>query len=321
MQRHDRQIHAEPLDLARVKREASFALILKRYGIKALRGGAQRMALCPFHADTTPSCSIHLERNVFHCFGCNAKGSVLDFVARMENVSIRDAAARVKEICGLRSDAPALQTRRASQSGDGRDPARPLRPLPFQLKLDPTHPYLSARGISPELAAQLGLGYCSCGTIMQGWICIPIHDEHGVLVAYAGRRASDDIPRGVPKYLLPRGFEKRRVLFGLHRVTGSEHLILVEGYWSVFRLHTLGLPAVALMGRVLSTEQETLLRESGARMLTLLLDGDRPGREATGELLPRLAAHFFVRVVHLPDGAQPDTVPEQFLLDVLCTGR
>jgi DNA primase len=252
VQRYDRQTHAEPLDLARLKREASFALVLDRYGIKALGKGGQRMALCPFHADTTPSCSIHLERNVFHCLGCNAKGSVLDFVARMENVSIRDAAARVEEICGLRSGVPALHTRRASQSGNDRYAARPLQPLPFQLKLDPTHPYLSARGVPPELAAQLGLGYCSCGTILQGWICIPIHDEYGTLVAYAGRRASDDVPRGVPKYLLPRGFEKRQVLFGLHRVTGSEHLILVEGYWSVFRFHTLGLPTVALMGRVLS---------------------------------------------------------------------
>jgi DNA primase len=156
---------------------------------------------------------------------------------------------------------------------------------------------------------------------MQGWICIPIHDEHGALVAYAGRQASDEVPRGVPKYILPRGFEKRRVLFGLHRVSGAAHLILVEGCWSVFRLHTLGMPSVALMGRVLSTEQETLLKESGVRMLTLLLDGDRPGREATGELLPRLATQFFVRVVHLPDGAQPDTVPEQFLLKVLSIGR
>ena len=203
MKRRNRQIHAGPLDLARVKREASFALILDRYSIRALGNGAQRIALCPFHADTTPSCSIYFERNVFHCFGCNAKGSVLDFVARIENVSLRDAAALVEEICRLPSDAPARQTRRARQSSHSREPARPLRPLPFKLKLDPTHPYLSTRGISPELAAQLGLGYCSCGTVMQGWICIPIHDEHGALVAYAGRRASDNIPRGVPKYLCP----------------------------------------------------------------------------------------------------------------------
>ena len=82
-----------------MKGEASFEHLLARYGVKTRGLGEQRMALCPFHPDRKPSCSIHLERNVFHCFGCGAKGSVLDFVARMENVSIREAAARIEEIC------------------------------------------------------------------------------------------------------------------------------------------------------------------------------------------------------------------------------
>ena len=56
-------------------------------------------------------------------------------------------------------------------------------------------------------------------------------------------------------------------------------------------------------------------------MLTLMLDGDRPGREATDHLLPRLADRFFVRAVRLPDREKPDTVPEQFLLEVLCNRR
>jgi RHS repeat-associated protein len=47
----------------------------------------------------------------------------------------------------------------------------------------------------------------------------------------------------------------------------------------------------------------------------------RPGREATDHLLPRLANRFFVRAVRLPDRAKPDTVPEQFLLEVLCNRR
>jgi DNA primase len=47
-------------------------------------------------------------------------------------------------------------------------------------------------------------------------------------------------------------------ILNLHRVTGAKHLVLVEGYWSVFRLHTLDIPAVALMGRTLSVEQEAL---------------------------------------------------------------
>jgi len=305
------------LDLASLKERTSFEEVLRHYGVRAVGRGRQRMALYPFHADTKPSCSIHLERKLFHCFGCSAGGSVLDFVARMENVPIHDAAARIEEICGI-PGVPEFRLARAHARQDHDNQIdRPLPPLSFRLKLDPSHPYLTARGVGPELAATFGLGYCSARASMRGWICIPIHDEHGTLVAYAGRQARDEMPRGVPKYILPRGFEKRRVLFNLQRVSGAEHLVLVEGYWSVFRLHAIGQPSVALMGRVLSVEQEMLLRASAARMLTLLLDADRPGREATGELLPRLATKFFVRVAYLPDGAQPDTVPEQFLFEAL----
>jgi DNA primase len=307
-----------PVAFGRAKEEASFEQILQHYGVKVRGLGRQRMALCPFHGDTTPSCSINLERKVFHCFGCGAKGSVLDFVALIENVSIREAAARVGDICGLSQASRAVPdgTRQSRQNHR----SRPLRPLPFRLPLDPSHPYLTGRGIGPELATTFGLGYCSHGT-MKGRICIPIHDEYGVLVAYAGRWASDQLPEGISKYDLPRKFPKRRVLFNLHRAAGAEHLVLVEGYWSVFRLHALQVPAIALMGRTLLPEQETLLIDSRVRMLTLLLDGDAPGRGASDELLPRLAKPFFVRVVHLPDGAEPDTVPEQFLIEVLCNRR
>jgi DNA primase len=312
------------MEFGRVKGEASFEQILLHYGVKVVGSGKQRLALCPFHPDTKPSCSIHLERKVFHCFGCGAKGSVLDFVALIENVSICEAAARIEDICGLRNDAlptrPPPMIPDATRKGCCPDPPLPLRPLRFRLTLNPTHPFLAGRGIGPELAALFGLGYCSRGT-MNGRICIPIHDERGVLVAYTGRWAGDEPPEGVSKYDLPRKFPKRRVLFNLHRVAGAEHLVLVEGYWSVFRLHALDRPAVALMGRTLSIDQETLLVESGVERLTLMLDGDAPGRAATDELLPRLAERFFVRAVRLSDGAKPDTVPEQFLLEVLCNRR
>jgi DNA primase len=312
---------ARRLYLARVKEEASFEQILDHYRVKSRGAGAKRMACCPFHPDKRPSCSIHLERKVFYCFGCGAKGSVLDFVAKIENVSVHEAAERVEQICRIPNDGAQRETRQPTQNGSVRDPPNePLRPLPFRLTLDPAHPFLAGRGIGPELAATFGLGYCGHGT-MQGRICIPIRDQHGELVAYAGRWASDELPEGITKYDLPRKFPKRRVFFNLHRVTSAEHLVLVEGYWSVFRLHTLDVPAVALMGRVLSVEHETLLIESGVRTLTLMLDGDRPGREATDELLPRLADRFFVRAVRLPDQEKPDTVPEQFLLEVLCNRR
>jgi hypothetical protein len=175
-------------DLAQVKETANFEHILRHFGVKVRGRGKQRMALCPFHAETKPSCSIHVERNVFHCFGCGAKGSVLDFVARIENVSILDAAARTEQICGVRREAPATSraTKDAGKNTHDPNPTRPLQPLPFRLRLDPSHPYLTGRGISPELATTFGLGCCRGESPLQGWICIPIHDEHGALVAYAG---------------------------------------------------------------------------------------------------------------------------------------
>jgi DNA primase len=190
------------IDLARVKSEASLEQILRHYGVKIAGRGKQRMALCPFHQDSKPSCSVNLGRNVFHCFGCDAQGSVLDFVARIENISILAAAARVKNICALSHNRPQTSRATTEMNRKSGDPGLPLRPLPFRLKLDPSHPYLVGRGIDPELAAIFGLGYCRCGgTPLQGWICIPIHDEQGSLVAYAGRQASDEGPE-VPKCAL-----------------------------------------------------------------------------------------------------------------------
>jgi len=186
------------------------------------------------------------------------------------------------------------------------------RVLPFALTLDPDHPYLHERQIPRDIVETFGLGYCRHG-VMRGRVCIPICDERSQLVAYAGRWPSADVPDGVSRYRLPRGFRKSEVLFNLHRVAGNEHVVIVEGYWSVFRLHYLQVPSVALMGRTLSRSQEALLQGSGARLITLLLDGDEPGRSATVELLPRLSRLFFVRTPPLPDGEAPDTVDEAIL--------
>ena len=190
------------------------------------------------------------------------------------------------------------------------------RPLRVRLSLDPTHPYLSSRGMTAELVKTFGLGYCDTG-IMACRICIPIHDETGTLVAYAGRWPDDDVPDGELRYKLPRGFRKSEVLFNLHRVAGRAHLVLVEGFWSVFRLHGLGVPAVALMGTALSKRQEELLVESGADRITVLCDADEAGAHARENITSRLARSVFVRAPALPDGTSPDSVGEEVLCEML----
>ena len=83
---------------------------------------------------------------------------------------------------------------------------------------------------------------------------------------------------------------------------------MVEGYFGAIRLHGLRIPAVALMGTSVSVKQLELLAHANARHITVMLDGDEPGREAAEKVAGAIANVAWSRIVHLPDGAQPDTV-------------
>jgi len=312
------------VDFKKVKESVTFEQVLAHYGISLKPAiGDELLGLCPFHEDTKPSFRVNTKKRVFHCFGCDAKGNVLDFVVRKESVTIKKAALLVSEWFGVGQEgivavnaniSPTKSPTRADTAPA--EPVEPNKPLKFTLKVKHDHAYLMERRIEPAVAEAFGVGFCDRG-MMKDRIAIPIHDASGQLVAYAGRWVSGELPEGEEKYKLPPGFKKSIVLYNLHRVKGQESLVVVEGFFSTMRLHTLDVPAIALMGRSLSEVQEKLLQESGVKALTLMLDGDTPGREAQAALLQRLAGKFLVRTVELPDGAEPDTVEESVLRKVL----
>lgn len=146
---------------------------------------------------------------------------------------------------------------------------------------------------------------------MNGRVVIPIHNEHGELVAYAGRA----IDGSEPRYKLPTGFHKSLELFNLHRVEGPQ-VILVEGFFGCIKVHQAGFPVVALMGSSLSEAQEDLLVANFDRV-AVMMDGDDPGRLATAECLTRLRRRVWVRVAMVPEGEQPDQLPSEELQAIL----
>lgn len=341
------------VDFDALKTRADFRAVLIHYGIKLPGRGTQTKICCPFHDDQEPSCSINLERGIFHCFGagCEVEGNVLDFVHRMESRSgtgsIRKAALTLAEICGIRLEdirsqkgarerqegrkAAAVGKRpvKAAKAAPG-PPTRPEeavaeaprhnKPLGFELKLDPAHPYLVERDIPPAIVERFGLGFCSRGT-MAGRICIPIHNVTGELVAYAGRWAgrAEDLPDGEDKYKLPVGFLKTLELFNLHRVRHCRHLVVVEGYFGAMRLDHERIPAVALMGSSIAEEQVFLLKEHcpSLRALTVLLDGGAAVQEAAAKVGACLARHWWTRIAELKEGEQPDTIDRRELLSLV----
>src|SRR3954447_22278627 len=99
------------VDFETIKARADFRPVLAHYGLALLGQGEQAKVRCPFHDDDRPSCSVNLERGVFHCHAgsCGMSGNVLEFVHRMETkdgatVSLREAAVKLAGICGIKLD-------------------------------------------------------------------------------------------------------------------------------------------------------------------------------------------------------------------------
>lgn len=84
-----------------VKAAISVKDAAEHYGLKVNRNG---MAYCPFHNDRHPS--LKLNEDYFYCFGCGATGDVIDFVARLFNLSNYEAALKLVADFGLDPDKP-----------------------------------------------------------------------------------------------------------------------------------------------------------------------------------------------------------------------
>jgi len=324
----------EWVDFHAVKQAVTMEMVLARYGVVLRRVFGNRLrGRCPLPThlskESTQSFAVETKKNAWACQSNSCVearsgrigGNVLDFVAAMENCSIREAAIKLRAWfavpLGTRVRGPTESASIVTASEVMVPEAQRLgpaigecdaknKPLGFELTgINYSHPYLAARGISRETAETFGMGHFPGKGLMSGRVVVPIHDEAGKLVAYAGRALNGEQPR----YLFPRGFRKAQVLFNLHRATRNEcrgSVNVVEGFFDCLKIHQAGFRnVVALMGVALSGSQQKLL-EDHFGSVALLLDGDEPGRAASSRIAEQLIRKVFVRIVDVPAGLQPD---------------
>jgi DNA primase len=324
-----------------IKRTVSLQMALDHYGIRLRHAGPNALrGKCPLptHASktSTESFTATLSKGVGGVWACQSQsciqsrgrvgGNVLDFVAAMENCSIRDAAIKLQTWFvvpaagqGHRPDGKKPR----AESSAGKEPEPELaskgkrdevgeseanKGLSFTLqKIESRHPYVKERGLTEETARIFGVGVFRGKGSMQGRFVIPIHNGNGELVAYAGRAINSTEPR----YKFPTGFHKSLELFNLHRVKGELSVVLVEGFFDCMKVTQAGFPCVALMGSTMSEAQEKLLAEHFGSVV-LMLDGDEAGRSAAEEIAERLQQVVFrVSMVELDKGVQPDELSDQ----------
>lgn len=105
-----------------IRRLLSARRVAEFYGFHPDRAGA---ISCPFHkGDRTPSLKLYDGERGFHCFGCGAHGSVIDFVMKLFNLNFRQAVMRLdsdfrlgltREKKSFNSYSAVLEKRRAEQ--------------------------------------------------------------------------------------------------------------------------------------------------------------------------------------------------------------
>jgi DNA primase len=301
------------VDFAALKRSVPLALLFERYHVKLRRSGRdQYRGRCPIHRGEGPEAfHANLSRNIFHCFSCGAGGSVLDFISAIDGCSLREAALRLQQET-FPAGETAIPCGKQLVTKKGATPA----PLRFALRgVDTAHAYLMTRGIARSTAQEFGVGVYSGAGIFSGRLVIPIHNQHGVLVAYCGRAVDGSTPR----YRFPPGFAKSELLFNFHRAAAAHKpaVVVVEGFFDCLQLYQAGVRSVvALMGSALYESQQRLLLER-FRQVILMLDGDAAGRRATIEIAARLRPHCPVQVIDLASDLQPDQMTSQQIRSVL----
>jgi len=329
------------INFKELRAKLDFEAVLRHYGVEVKRKGNQHHGYCPLpnhHGKkNSPSFSAQLERGIFQCFGCGAKGNVLEFAGMMKNVDVSNGSA-------LRDVALELQQRFCPEIGDAdkprnasamaEHPKKPAispaivnAPLDFELKgLDQNHPYLLSRGYSKETIAHFGLGFCSRG-LLKDRVAIPLHSHKGQIIGYAGRVVDDSkVTEENPRYRLPskreRGdkvFEFRKTLFlynGFRIKSPVERLIAVESFTAVWWLYQHGFEeAVATMGADSSERQAeliaSLVKPNG--QLWFMPDGDEAGERFAKSILLQVSQHRLVRWAKLQDGEQPIDLSEEEL--------
>ena len=210
------------VDFREVRSRITMEMVLEHYGVLDTfkRTGTRLSGPCPIHGGSNPSqFRVDTEKNIWNCFSeCKHGGNALDFIAKKEDVSIHDAAIKacewfnipLEEVKTNGKSAPEAEEHSSPESAtkpkSAPAPAHmpndnaPNPPLKFKLeKLDRSHPYFAERGISQETIIDFGLGYFTGDKgLMIGRVVIPIHNDKGELVAYAGRWPGDP-PEGTPK--------------------------------------------------------------------------------------------------------------------------
>ena len=304
------------VDIAELKARHPLGDAVEAAGI-ALRGkGRVRQGVCPFHQEAEGSFTVYADTEKFYCFGCGTGGDVLDFVQRMEGLTLPEAIRRLDD--GTVAVTAAAVRPVASQTPVApvippRDPALLTAAVRFytgQLRRSAkAKEYLDSRGIGVEAALRLGLGYATGHGLREHLQSAGFNNgrlrDSGLFLErgaerFAGMVVVPDLAHGLARWLTGRAVDAQakprfqavpgpKPVLGLARLgPAPEFAILTEGVFDYLTLAAWGYPACAALGTQGMDKVAAALR--GCPRVFLAFDNDDAGREAAPACKPSWAA-------------------------------
>lgn len=242
-------------DVAQVRERAPIAEVIGDHVTLKSAGGGSLKGLCPFHEERSPSFHVTPAKGLYHCFGCQVGGDVIDFVQRIDHLTFQEAVEKLAARAGvqLRYEEGGVTPRR--QQGERTRLVEAHRAAAdfYSKQLDAPDAvvgrrFLDERNFDREAAEHFGVGFAPQGwdaltshlrqqgftdqelTVgglakkgqrgmidrFRGRLVWPIRDISGDVVGFGARRLLDD--DNGPKYLnTPETpiYRKSQVLYGI----------------------------------------------------------------------------------------------------------
>lgn len=319
------------IDLADYVR--SCGISLSKHGSKDLKG------LCPFHNDKNPSLIISPGKNLFNCPVCQTGGSVIDFASKIKNLTIPQTIKELSVCCNRSGDnKPIREDQCKSVVSPERTNELLEKSISFYEKTFINNlsakSYLESRSITDAgLFSKHRIG-CADGSLLKalpsegkilddletlgilvkiktGYVerfnnCVvfPVFDTEGGFTTLYGRCVADN---GSFKHVyLPN---RPTGMFNIAVCRTYPKLVLVESVIDALSLEMCGVHnVISIQGtNGLSESDIKLFIEHGVTDITLLLDGDTPGRNAALKLATRLSDHFKTTMFQLPEKEDPNS--------------
>ena len=324
---------------------ADIVLFMKKLHLENIKPdsrGEWMRASCPFafdihgkRTDNDPSFGISIHpggESRYNCFGCNSVGEITGLLGKLERFDIKnnrrmrfdysdlDAWVRVRNpvatgvLAGKRERASANAPWSGVPQAVARAPVEP-DPLPEDALLGFERPppflreYLHQRNMTDKSINAWEIRWHE----KANRIAIPIRDSKNRLVGISGRAWEK---RQKPKFLHSAHFGRDFYLYGEKTLRRGEPGYLCEGFFDVIVLQQYGINAFAIMGTHISRQQVQKCVDWLTEVV-VMLDGDEAGLKFAGGVKDRLLPRIHARIVTLPQGKDPDELPESELKELI----